>query len=95
MYLTATLTSTIIITFIVLITGIVLFVGAGILTGSLTYASALNSMGSGMSGMFETMIVTILVAANIAQITSVSIIPYLIYPYVLIVFIAAQIIREK
>lgn len=30
-----------------------------------------------------------------AQITSISIIPYLIYPYVLIVFIAAQIIREK
>ncbi|HAG69633.1 MAG TPA: sodium:proton antiporter [Lachnospiraceae bacterium] len=177
--------------FIVLITGIILFVGAGILTGSLTYATSLNSMGRGMSGMFETMIVTILVAsiaslmkenggfeailslirqkangkrggmlgialltafmdvatanntvaiviaapiakdisdeykvppkmtaslldtcscimqgiipygaqllvaANIAQITSVSIIPYLIYPYVLIVFIAAMIIREK
>ncbi len=49
--------------FIVLITGIVLFVGAGIVTGSLTYATALNSMGSGMAGMFETMIVTILVAS--------------------------------
>ncbi len=177
--------------FIVLITGIVLFVGAGIMTGSLTYATALNSMGSGMSGMFETMIVTILVAsiaslmkenggfeailslirrkangkrggmlgialltafmdvatanntvaiviaapiakdisdeyevspkmtaslldtcscimqgiipygaqllvaANIAQITSVSIIPFLIYPFVLMVFIAVAIIRAK
>ncbi|MCR5104484.1 MAG: Na+/H+ antiporter NhaC family protein [Eubacterium sp.] len=49
--------------FIVLITGIVLFIGAGILTGSLTYASGLSSMGTGMSGMFETMIVTILVAS--------------------------------
>ena len=49
--------------FIVLIVGIVLFVGAGILTGSLTYATALASMGNGMSGMFETMIVTILVAS--------------------------------
>jgi len=49
--------------FIVLITGIVLFIGVGIITGSLTYASALSSMGSGMNGMFETMIVTILVAS--------------------------------
>ncbi len=49
--------------FIVLITGIVLFIGAGIITGSLTYATGLASMGSGMSGMFETMIVTILVAS--------------------------------
>ncbi len=49
--------------FIVLITGIILFIGAGILTGSLTYATGLASMGSGMSGMFETMIVTILVAS--------------------------------
>ena len=49
--------------FIVLITGIVLFIGAGILTGSLTYSTALISMGNGMSGMFETMIVTILVAS--------------------------------
>ena len=49
--------------FIVLITGIVLFIGAGIITGSLTYSSALNSMGNGMAGMFETMIVTILVAS--------------------------------
>jgi Na+/H+ antiporter NhaC len=33
------------------------------LTGSLTYATALSSMGAGISGMFETMIVTILVAS--------------------------------
>ena len=49
--------------FIVLITGVVLFALAGIVTGSLTYTSALSSMGSGISGMFETMIVTILVAS--------------------------------
>ena len=49
--------------FIVLITGIVLFIGVGIATGTLTYATALSSMGGGMSGMFETMIVTILVAS--------------------------------
>ena len=49
--------------FIVLLIGIILFVGAGIITGSLTYSTALASMGSGMSGMFETMIVTILVAS--------------------------------
>ena len=33
------------------------------ITGSLTYATALSSMGTGISGMFETMIVTILVAS--------------------------------
>ncbi|MCR5746221.1 MAG: Na+/H+ antiporter NhaC family protein [Lachnospiraceae bacterium] len=49
--------------FIVLIIGILLFIPIGILTGSLSYASALSSMGSGISGMFETMIVTILVAS--------------------------------
>ena len=49
--------------FVVLITGIVLFIGVGTGTGSLTYRTALSSMGSGMSGMFETMIVTILVAS--------------------------------
>ncbi len=49
--------------FIVLLIGIVLFVGAGIVTGSLAYSTSLASMGSGMSGMFETMIVTILVAS--------------------------------
>ncbi len=49
--------------FIVLITGSVLSIIIGIATGSLTYASGLASMGSGISGMFETMIVTILVAS--------------------------------
>ncbi len=49
--------------FIVLLIGIALFIGVGIGTGSLTYATALSSMGDGMSGMFETMIVTILVAS--------------------------------
>ncbi|MBQ6636462.1 MAG: Na+/H+ antiporter NhaC family protein [Lachnospiraceae bacterium] len=49
--------------FIVLITGSLLFILAGMITGSLTYATALSSMGTGISGMFETMIVTILVAS--------------------------------
>ena len=49
--------------FLVLMVGIVLFIGAGVITGTLTYATALSSMGTGMSGMFETMIVTILVAS--------------------------------
>ena len=34
-----------------------------LMTGSLSYATALSSMGAGISGMFETMIVTILVAS--------------------------------
>ena len=49
--------------FIVLISGSLLFILVGMITGSLTYASALSSMGGGISGMFETMIVTILVAS--------------------------------
>ena len=49
--------------FLVLIVGILLFILVGILTGSLAYSTALASMGSGISGMFETMIVTILVAS--------------------------------
>ena len=49
--------------FLVLISGILLFIGVGVITGSLTYQTALSSMGSGMTGMFETMIVTILVAS--------------------------------
>ncbi len=49
--------------FVVLMIGIILFAIVGIVTGSLAYASALASMGSGISGMFETMIVTILVAS--------------------------------
>jgi Na+/H+ antiporter NhaC len=43
--------------------GILLFIISGAVTGSLTYVSALTSMGSGISGMFETIIVTILVAS--------------------------------
>ncbi|MCR5775396.1 MAG: Na+/H+ antiporter NhaC family protein [Lachnospiraceae bacterium] len=49
--------------YIILITGSVLFFLVGMITGSLDYVTALSSMGSGISGMFETMIVTILVAS--------------------------------
>ena len=49
--------------FLVLLVGILLFLAAGMITGTLTYAGALSSMGNGISGMFETMIVTILVAS--------------------------------
>ena len=49
--------------FLVIGVGILLFLIAGVFTGSLTYVSALTSMGNGCSGMFETMIVTILVAS--------------------------------
>ena len=49
--------------FLVLMVGILLFVFVGLATSSLTYSSALSSMGSGINGMFETMIVTILVAS--------------------------------
>ncbi|MCR5273293.1 MAG: Na+/H+ antiporter NhaC family protein [Lachnospiraceae bacterium] len=49
--------------FLVLIVGIVLFIPIGILTGSLGYATALASVGTGISGMYETMIVAVLVAA--------------------------------
>ncbi len=49
--------------FLVLIVGIMLFVPVGILTGSVGYATALSSIGAGIEGMFETMIVTILVAS--------------------------------
>jgi Na+/H+ antiporter NhaC len=45
-----------------------LFILAGIFSGSITYASTLSSMGSGITGMFETMIVTILVASLAALI---------------------------
>ena len=163
--------------FLVLMAGILLFVLVGIFTGSLTYATALASMGSGIGGMFETMIVTILVAsiaalmkenggfeailafirkkadskrgatanntvaivisapiarditkeygvdprqtaslldtcsciaqgiipygaqllvaANIAKLTSVSLIPFLIYPFVLLVFVVISIQKER
>ncbi|MCR4839401.1 MAG: GNAT family N-acetyltransferase [Eubacterium sp.] len=49
--------------FLVLFVGCALFTLVGFFTGSLTYSSALASMGSGIAGMFETMIVTILVAS--------------------------------
>ncbi len=49
--------------FIVLMLGCFMFVVVGMLTGSLTYVSGLSSMGDGITGMFETMIVTILVAS--------------------------------
>jgi len=49
--------------FIVLITGCMLFGLVGAATGSLGYAKALSSMGNGISGMFETIIVTLLVAS--------------------------------
>ena len=49
-----------IITFVILVVGLI--------TGSLVYSSALSSMGEGISGMFETMIVTILVASITALI---------------------------
>lgn len=49
--------------FAVLGIGIVLFLLAGMVTGTLTYAAAFQAMGSGTSGMFETIIVTILVAS--------------------------------
>ncbi|MDD6311610.1 MAG: Na+/H+ antiporter NhaC family protein [Firmicutes bacterium] len=49
--------------FIVLGCGSILFVIVGLITGSLTMSTAFSSMGNGTSGMFETMVVAILVAA--------------------------------
>ena len=49
--------------FLVLGIGIILFVLAGAFTGTLTYITAFGAMGDGASGMFETIIVTVLVAA--------------------------------
>lgn len=49
--------------FIVLSIGILLFLAAGVYSGSLTISTAVAAMGTGTSGMFETMIVTILVAS--------------------------------
>ncbi len=48
---------------LVLGSGTVLFFIVGLCTHSLNFATALTSMGSGMTEMFETMIVTILVAS--------------------------------
>lgn len=49
--------------FMVLGIGILLFFGIGLATGSLTVSTAFSAMGSGTAGMFETMIVTVLVAS--------------------------------
>ena len=49
--------------FLVLFSGYFLFMLVGFFTGTLSYSSALASTGSGISGMFETMLVTILVAS--------------------------------
>lgn len=49
--------------FIVLGIGIILFCIMGTLFGDLTFVDAFSAMGSGTSGMFETMIVTVLVAS--------------------------------
>ena len=49
--------------FIVLGIGIVLFLVIGFAAGSITFSAAFSAMGSGTNGMFETMIVTILVAS--------------------------------
>ena len=49
--------------FIVLGIGIILFFLIGGAAGTITFSSAFSAMGDGTSGMFETMIVTILVAS--------------------------------
>ena len=49
--------------FIVLGCGAILSMIMGLITGSLTMSSAMGAMGEGTKGMFETMIVTILVAS--------------------------------
>ena len=49
--------------FIVLGGGVILCFIAGLVTGSLSMSTAFSSMGSGTSGMFETMVVAVLVAA--------------------------------
>ena len=49
--------------FFVLGGGTVLFFAVGLLTKSLTFTTALTAMGDGLSGMFETIIVTLLVAS--------------------------------
>ncbi|MDD6254501.1 MAG: Na+/H+ antiporter NhaC family protein [Eubacteriales bacterium] len=49
--------------FMVLGVGIILFIITGMFAQTLTFDTVFTSMGSGTSGMFETMIVTILVAS--------------------------------
>lgn len=48
--------------------GVVLFFITGMVTGSLTIANAFSAMGDGTTGMFETLVVAILVAAIAALI---------------------------
>ena len=49
--------------FVVLLIGVFMFLISGLGLGTVSYASAFEAMGKGTSGMFETMIVTILVAS--------------------------------
>ena len=49
--------------FLVLGIGILLFLVIGVIAGTVSFSAAFLAMGSGTSGMFETMIVTILVAS--------------------------------
>uniref|UniRef100_I5ATM5 Na+/H+ antiporter n=1 Tax=Eubacterium cellulosolvens (strain ATCC 43171 / JCM 9499 / 6) TaxID=633697 RepID=I5ATM5_EUBC6 len=49
--------------FLVLGAGMALFLASGMIVGSLSFANAFAAMGEGTTGMFETMIVTILVSA--------------------------------
>lgn len=49
--------------FVALCSGVVLFLITGLITGSLNFQTAFSAMGDGTSGMFETMVVAILVAA--------------------------------
>ncbi|MBQ1545234.1 MAG: Na+/H+ antiporter NhaC family protein [Clostridia bacterium] len=49
--------------FLVLGAGILLFLASGLIAGTLTVSDAFAAMGSGTTGMFETMIVTVLVAS--------------------------------
>ena len=49
--------------FVVLLAGVALFLVMGVALGQLDYISAFGAMGQGTEGMFETMIVTILVAS--------------------------------
>lgn len=49
--------------FVALCGGVVLFFITGMVTGSITVATAFSAMGDGTTGMFETLVVAILVAA--------------------------------
>lgn len=49
--------------FIVLCLGVAMSFAMGLLTGSLKASAAISAMGDGMSGMFETIVIAVLVAA--------------------------------